>query len=114
MEKLANSDASLAKSHEVMQIVHSRFIIEIRTNFQNQGAQIQSLETQVGQFAQMLSKRLHGNFPNTSEANPRREGKEQCQVITVRSGKIVKEPAAKESKSKDGQNNKLIEKTHKT
>ena len=50
MEKLANSHASLVKSHEEMRTVHSQLINETRMNFQNQGAQIQSLETQVSQI----------------------------------------------------------------
>ena len=77
MEKLANSHASLAKSHEKMQLVHSQFINETRTNFQNQGAMIQSLETTVSQIAQMLSKRQHGSLPSTSEVNLRKDGKRQ-------------------------------------
>ncbi|XP_062100515.1 uncharacterized protein LOC133806429 [Humulus lupulus] len=43
---------------------------------------IRSLETQIGQLAQMFSSRQQGNFPSSTEVNR----KEQCQVVTLRSG----------------------------
>ena len=38
-------------------------------------------------MALLLSKRQHGNLPNTFEVNPRRGGKEHCKAVTLRSGK---------------------------
>ncbi|KAL4323329.1 hypothetical protein GQ457_11G021570 [Hibiscus cannabinus] len=51
----------------------------------SQEAALKSLETQVGQFAQMLSARPQGNLPNNTEV-ARGTGHEQCKVITTRSG----------------------------
>ena len=62
---------------------------ETRTNFHNQAAQIMSLETLVGQIATLLSKRQLSTLPSTSEINPRREGKEQCNTIIMRSCKEI-------------------------
>ncbi|KAL4378047.1 hypothetical protein GQ457_02G024520 [Hibiscus cannabinus] len=51
---------------------------------QSQEAALKSLETQVGQFAQMLSARPQGNLPSNTEV-ARGQGYEQCKVITTRS-----------------------------
>ena len=67
----------------------------------------------MSQIAQMLSERLHGSLPSTSEVNPKREGKKQCQAITSRSGKTMEEPIVEKSESKDGQNTKLVLETDK-
>ena len=45
----------------------------------------------MGQMALLLSKRQHGNLPSTSEVNPRREGKEHCKAVTLRSGKTLEQ-----------------------
>ena len=39
----------------------------------------------------LLSERQQGNLPSTSEVNPRREGKEHCKAVTLRSGKTLKQ-----------------------
>ena len=49
----------------------------------------------------MLTERPQGSLPSTSEVNPRTEGKEQCQAITLRSGKIVENPTVATSESKE-------------
>ncbi|KAL4346797.1 hypothetical protein GQ457_17G006930 [Hibiscus cannabinus] len=51
---------------------------------QSQEAALKSLETQVGQFAQMLSARPQGNLPSNTEV-ARGQGYEQCKVIITRS-----------------------------
>ncbi|KAL4284592.1 hypothetical protein GQ457_16G007950 [Hibiscus cannabinus] len=61
------------------------FINMIEIRMQSQEAALKSLETQVGQFAQMLSARPHGNLPSNTEV-ARGTGHEQCKVITTRSG----------------------------
>ena len=43
----------------------------------------------MGQMAFMVSERQRGHLPSTSEVNPRRDGKEHCKVITLRSGNMV-------------------------
>ena len=46
----------------------------------------------MGQMARMLSEKPQDSLPSTSEVNPRREGKEHCKVITLRSGREVAAP----------------------
>ena len=45
----------------------------------------------MGQMASLLSERRQGNMPSTSEVKPRREGKDHCKVVTLRSGKTLEE-----------------------
>ena len=42
-------------------------------------------------MASLLSERQQGNFPSTSEVNPRREGKEHCKAVTLRSGRTLEQ-----------------------
>ena len=46
---------------------------------------------QVGQLENMLQSRPQGNFPSNTEVNP----KEQCNAISLRSGKKLEEPVKK-------------------
>ena len=78
MEQLADMNMNMMKSHD-------KFENETRTSLNNQAAQLQNLEVQMGQMALLLSERQHGNLPSTYEVNPRREGKEHCKVVTLRS-----------------------------
>ena len=45
----------------------------------------------MGQMASLLSERQHENLLNTSKVNPRREGKEHCKVVTLRSGNTLEQ-----------------------
>ena len=45
----------------------------------------------MGQMALLLSERQQGNLPSTSEVNPRREGKEHCKAVTLRSGRTLEQ-----------------------
>ncbi|KAL4388341.1 hypothetical protein GQ457_09G000150 [Hibiscus cannabinus] len=56
---------------------------------QNHDATLKSLETQVGQISQLLSNRQIGGFPSDTEV-AKGATHEQCNVITTRSGKILK------------------------
>ena len=58
---------------------------DMRVNFKNQAAQIHDLKVWVGQLANLLTTRPHGDLPSATEVNP----KEQCQAITLRSEKEV-------------------------
>ena len=42
-------------------------------------------------MASLLSESQQGNFPSTSEVNPRREGKEHCKAVTLRSGRTLEQ-----------------------
>ena len=46
----------------------------------------------MGQMATMFYERPQGSLPSTLEVNPKREGKEHCELITLRSGREVAAP----------------------
>ncbi|XP_062074984.1 uncharacterized protein LOC133778991 [Humulus lupulus] len=62
----------------------THFMIETR-------ASIRNLESQVGQLARMFNNRPQGTFPSNTIMNP----KEQCNAISLRSGKELEEPDKK-------------------
>ena len=45
----------------------------------------------MGQMASLLSERQHRNLPSTSEVNLRREGKEHCKAVALRSVKTLEQ-----------------------
>ena len=57
------------------------------TQLNNQAAQLRNLEVQMGQMANLLTKRQSGSLPSNSEVNPRRDGNEHVKAVTLRSGK---------------------------
>ena len=81
----------LADIHMNMMKLHDKFENETRTSLNNQAAQLRNLEVQMGQMASLLSERQQGNLPSTSEVNPRREGKEHCKAVTLRSGRTLEQ-----------------------
>ncbi|XP_062117695.1 uncharacterized protein LOC133831427 [Humulus lupulus] len=52
-----------------------------------------NLENQIGKLATLMANRAQGNLPSTTEVNP----KEECQAITLRSGKKYEEPSVEQS-----------------
>ena len=75
---------------------HISFMNETKANMQNQStqlnnqaAQLRNREVQIGQIANLLTKRQQGSLPSNSEIKPRSEGKEYCKAITLRSGREV-------------------------
>ncbi|XP_062112692.1 uncharacterized protein LOC133823859 [Humulus lupulus] len=67
----------------------TQFMTETRSSIRN-------LEMQMGQLANMLNTRPQGNLPSNIVVNP----KEQCQAITLRSGKEIEGPSLKGTKKK--------------
>ena len=61
---------------------------------QSQAASLRNLENQVGQLANELRTRPHGALPSDTE-NPKRDGKEHCKAIALRSGKELEMPVSK-------------------
>ncbi|XP_070036824.1 uncharacterized protein [Nicotiana tomentosiformis] len=59
------------------------------------GSGLRNLEKQVGQIASVLSERILGTLPADTERNP----KETVNVVTLRSGKIVKYPIPAQKKN---------------
>ena len=94
MEQLAYMHMNIMKSHY-------KFENETRTSLNNQAAQLQNLEVQMGQMASLLSERQHENLPSTSEVNPRREGKENCKAITLRSGMTLEQSVEAQEKDEN-------------
>ena len=84
MEQLADMHMNMMKSHD-------KFKNETRMSLNNQATQLRNLEVQMGQMASLLSERQQGNFPSTSEVNPRREENEHCKAVTLRSGKTLEQ-----------------------
>lgn len=64
-----------------------KYMENIKVMIKSQAVAIKNLETQMGQMPSMLNNRPQSTLPSTTETNPRREGKEQCQAITLRSWK---------------------------
>ncbi|XVF53849.1 hypothetical protein PTKIN_Ptkin05aG0131900 [Pterospermum kingtungense] len=48
----------------------------------NLGANVKTMEIQIGQMASTINAQQKGNFPSDTQVNPR----EHCKVITLRSG----------------------------
>ncbi|KAL4360991.1 hypothetical protein GQ457_04G022910 [Hibiscus cannabinus] len=65
------------------------FMDRTEMKLQNHDATLKSLETQVGQISQILSSRPIGGFPSDTEV-AKGATHEQCNAITTRSGKILK------------------------
>ncbi|KAJ4724863.1 DNA-directed DNA polymerase [Melia azedarach] len=89
----------------------STFVVETRNRFNKNEAQldnmkthmvniraiVKSLKVQVGQLATSIKSLHNEKFPSDKEVNPR----EQCKVITLRSGKELELLKCKENKAKE-------------
>ena len=89
-EKKVDLEQALAQ----MLTSHSAFMNETKANMQqqatqlnNQAAELRNLEVQMGQMANLLTKRQPGSLPSNSEVNPRRDGNEHVKAVMLRSGK---------------------------
>ncbi|XP_062088718.1 uncharacterized protein LOC133795279 [Humulus lupulus] len=67
---------------------------------QSQAASLCNLEIQFGQLANDLKNRPQGSLPSDTE-NPRRDGKEHCKAINLRSGKILENDDEKTKGSRE-------------
>ncbi|XP_062080709.1 uncharacterized protein LOC133785495 [Humulus lupulus] len=72
---------------------------------------IQSLETQIGQLATLMSSRAQGNLPSTTEVNPKGNLNEQCQAISLRSGTMYEGPSMEKKDEQVGINRHLLLRT---
>ncbi|KAH9725220.1 hypothetical protein KPL70_007791 [Citrus sinensis] len=64
------------------------FIVKNEVVVQSHAASLRNLKNQIGQLATALSNRPRGNLISNTE-DPRRERKEHCKMINLRSGKDV-------------------------
>ncbi|XP_062094139.1 uncharacterized protein LOC133800204 [Humulus lupulus] len=80
---LTTQVAALTKQlqHRNLSSQTMQFMIETR-------ASIRSLETQLGKLATLMTNHAQGNLPSTTKV----KSKEQCNAISLRSGKELKEP----------------------
>ena len=67
---------------------------------QSQAASLRNLENQMGQLANALNSRPQGSLSSDTE-NPRRDGKEHCKVISLRSGKELEGPVLRPKQPKE-------------
>ncbi|KAH9769701.1 hypothetical protein KPL71_012115 [Citrus sinensis] len=58
---------------------------------QSQAVSLRNLENQMGQLATAMTSRTQGSLPSNTE-DPKKESKEHCKVINLRSGKNVDTP----------------------
>ncbi|KAH9723366.1 hypothetical protein KPL70_007095 [Citrus sinensis] len=64
------------------------YIVRNEAVVQSHTVSLRNLENQIGQLATALSNRPQGSLPSNTK-DPRREGKEHCKVINLRSGKDI-------------------------
>ncbi|XP_031275462.1 uncharacterized protein LOC116133938 [Pistacia vera] len=72
----------------------TKFVSSTEARFQNQEASIRNLETQMGQLANLISRKAQGTLPSDTEKNP----KEHVKAITL---KNVKEIGHKEQEKEE-------------
>ncbi|XP_062080897.1 uncharacterized protein LOC133785694 [Humulus lupulus] len=89
---MARTDNYMAKT--------DNFMARNDTNIQGLSSTVRNLENQMGQFSNELRNRPQGTFPSDTK-NPRRDGKEHCKAITLRSGKELENP--KENSGHEGE-----------
>ncbi|KAK8663352.1 hypothetical protein V6N13_083174 [Hibiscus sabdariffa] len=85
---MAQTSAYMARTDRFVQKTDA-FMDRTEMKLQNHDATLKSLETQVGQISQILSSRQIGGFPSNTEV-AKGATHEQCNAITTRSGKILK------------------------
>ncbi|KAL4369466.1 hypothetical protein GQ457_05G022580 [Hibiscus cannabinus] len=85
---MAQTSAYMARTDRFIQKADA-FMDRTEMKLQNNDATLKSLETQVGQISQLLSSRQIGGFPSDTEVD-KGATHEQCNAITTRSGKILK------------------------
>ncbi|KAL4282613.1 hypothetical protein GQ457_16G019110 [Hibiscus cannabinus] len=85
---MAQTSAYMARTDRFIQKIYA-FMDRTEMKSQNHDATLKSLETQVGQISQILSRRRIGGFPSNTEV-AKGATHEQCNAITTRSGKIMK------------------------
>ena len=74
-----------------LEVLIKEYIAKNEAIVQNQAVSLRNLENQMGQLATTMSSRTQGSLPNNTEDH-RRESKEHCKVISLRSGKHVDIP----------------------
>ncbi|PIN26968.1 hypothetical protein CDL12_00269 [Handroanthus impetiginosus] len=63
-------------------------------------ARFKSMKPQIGQLANMTNSRPQVSLPSNTETNSRKDGKDQCQAITLYNGRELQEVTKKPTKAK--------------
>ncbi|KAH9735037.1 hypothetical protein KPL71_017612 [Citrus sinensis] len=71
-----------------LEVLIKDYIVKNEAVVESHAAYLRNLENQIEQLATIVSNRPQGSLPSNTE-NPRREGKEHCKLINLRSGKDV-------------------------
>ncbi|KAH9725430.1 hypothetical protein KPL70_007875 [Citrus sinensis] len=74
-----------------LEVLIKEYIAKNEAIVQSQAVSLRNLENQMGQLATAMSSRTQGSLPSNTE-DPRRESKEHCKVISLRSEKHVDTP----------------------
>ncbi|KAH9697740.1 hypothetical protein KPL71_023731 [Citrus sinensis] len=88
------------------------YIVKNEAVVQSHAASLRNLENQIGQLATAVSNRPQGSLPSNTD-DPRREGKEYCKVINLRSGNDVHSSVGvpkRRIESNQGQEDNQVEK----
>ena len=71
-----------------LEVLIKEYIAKNEAIVQSQAVSLRNLENQIGQLATTMSSRTQGSLLSNTE-DPRRESKEHCKVISLRSGNNV-------------------------
>ncbi|PIN02788.1 DNA-directed DNA polymerase [Handroanthus impetiginosus] len=63
-------------------------------------ANFKTMETQIGQLANAINSQPQGSLPSNTELNLRQDGKAQCQAVTLRNGRELREIGKETAKAK--------------
>ncbi|KAI9107544.1 hypothetical protein K1719_021581 [Acacia pycnantha] len=84
-EEESKTDKMLARI--LSEVESSR--VETKATFSLHETAIKNLEVQMGQLASQVNVMSRSNLPSDTIPNPKRVGKEECNAINLRSGKVL-------------------------
>ncbi|KAK8585387.1 hypothetical protein V6N13_076261 [Hibiscus sabdariffa] len=88
MQEFISTTKTMLQEHSASIKHHGNMLQTQGALLQSHSSSLRTLETQVGQIAQALQVRPHGNLPSNTEVT-KSNGKEQCSALTLRSGKEI-------------------------
>ncbi|XP_017974466.1 PREDICTED: uncharacterized protein LOC108661548 [Theobroma cacao] len=98
------------KKSQVKELI-LQYMSKIDAIIQSYGASLRNLEIQMGQLANSINSKPQGALPSDTQVNP--NGKEQCNAVTLRSGKEVggvNEKSTESSKERRNDDKAIVEK----
>ncbi|KAL4291117.1 hypothetical protein GQ457_14G020990 [Hibiscus cannabinus] len=88
MQEFVSTTKTMLQEHSTSIKHHGNMLQTQGALLQSHGSSLRALETQVVQIAQALQARPQGNLPSNTEVT-KRDGKEHCSALTLRSGKEI-------------------------